>query len=274
MSATATRQHRAIIERARDRDEPTRTRTLRKRYRQNLRGRWAAIMAALRTAIVENDVFGLRREGLVGPPRGFDFDRDADKERAFARWLERTTERELLQQFGQDNQYITRAYERGLEDAATELNALGGIDDIGTTTVRLPVHRDQLEALYTRNLNALEGMTDATATQMRRELAEGLAGGDSPTVIKDRLADRVDKIGKTRAETIARTEIQHSHNRARATEYERTGVEQVDIVIANDACSECQALKAGAPYPVSEAGGILPHHPNCRCALVIHTTDT
>ena len=228
-------------------------------------------MAALRTAIVENDVFGLRTEALVDPPRGFDFERDADKQRAFARWLDRQTDREILQQFGQDNQFITRAYERGLTDAATELNALGGLGDISTSTIRLPVHRDQLEALFTRNLTALEGMTDATATQMRRELAEGLAGGESPTAIKDRLADRIDKIGKTRAETIARTEIQHSHNRARATEYERAGVDQVDIVIANDACPECQALKAGAPYPIEKAGGLLPLHPSCRCALVVHT---
>lgn len=284
MSATATSNdatvpeqtaaHKRRLERARERDEPTRTKTMRSTYGQRLRGRWAAIMSALREGIVENDAFGLQTEALVDAPRDFSFDTEADQVQAFNRWLQRQTDREILQEFGSENQFITRAYESGAEDARGELRALGLAEgEVSTTALQLPVHREQLEALYSRNLGALQGMTDATANDMRRVLTEGLASGDGPRDIARDLSDRVDAVGKTRANVIARTEVMHSHNRARATEWQRAGVKKVDILLAPDACPQCQALKAGSPYPADEAAGLLPRHPNCRCALTIWTDN-
>lgn len=286
MSATAasgdaappesTAAHRRLRERAQERDEPTQTKTLRKRYAQRLRGRWDAIMAAIRKGIVEFDALGLQTEALVDAPRDFTFDRESDQVQAFDRWLQRQTDREILQTFGQDNQFIRSSYERGIEDANRELRALGLTqgDGAAATAMQLPVHREQVQALYTRNFNALQGMTDATANQTRRVLSEGLASGEGPREIARDLADRVDHVGKHRATLIGRTEILHSHNRARATEWQRAGIQKVDILIAADACPECQALKAGAPYSADEAPGLLPLHPQCRCALSIHTGDS
>jgi len=294
MSATAstssgppseTAAHEQHVERARNRDEPTRTKTIRQDYAQKLRGRWQAIRAAIRQGIVENDALGLQTEALVdAPPHGqFDFGTDADKADAFEAWLSRQTDREILQQYGGENQWITRAYERGVDDAQTELRTLGigGEGAAGATAMQLPVHSEQLQALYTRNFNELEGMTDAVATDLRRELSEGLAAGENPrTIARDRLVDVIGKVedgtpraAMNRATMIARTEVMHSHNRARATEWERAGIKKVDILIAATACAECQALKAGAPYPVTEAKALIPGstHPNCRCALTIYT---
>jgi len=279
----ATAAHRRLVERARERDEPTRTKTVRQKYAQRLRGRWDAIRAALRQGVVELNAFGLRTDALatdaleVRPPtrRDFDFDTEARQADAFETWLTEQVDREILRQFGGENQFVTRAYRRGVDDAQAELRALdvdGGA--VGTTPVQNPTHREQLRNLYARNLSALEGMTDATAREMRRVLTEGLAAGDGPQDIADALADRIEKVGKTRANTIARTEIMHSHNRARATEWQRAGIQQVDILIAPDACPQCQALKAGAPYPVEGAAGLLPQHPNCRCSLTVATEST
>lgn len=266
------------VERAEERDEPSQTKTLRKQYAQRLRGRWGAIRAALRRGIVELDAFGLQTEALVDAPRNFDFETEAGQVQAFDRWLDRQTGREILQTYGQDNQFVRRAYARGIEDATTQLRALGLTETIGeevaATALQLPIHREQLEALYTRNFNALQGMTDAAANQMRRVLSEGLAAGEGPREIAERLADRIDHVGIYRANLIARTEIMHSHNRARAAEWERAGVTRVDILIAPTACPECQALKAGAPYKIDEAPALLPQHPQCRCALAIHTEES
>lgn len=267
--------HEQLLERARDRDEPTRTKTLRSQYQQRLRGRWDAIRAALREGIVELDAFSLQTEALVDAPRDFDFETEADQVAAFERWLERQTDREILQQYGRDNQFITRAYERGLEDAGAQLNTLGFAESgqVGATAMRLPVHQEQLQNLYARNFRALEGMTEATANDMRRVLSEGLAAGDGPRDIARDLSDRIDAVGRTRANMIGRTEVMHSHNRARATEWQRAGVERVGILLAPDACPDCQALKAGEPYQASGAAGLLPLHPNCRCSLFIWTGD-
>lgn len=280
MPPSQTRRHERYVERARDRDEPTRVKTIRKRYAQALRGRWKAIRSALREGLAENDALGV--EALVdAPSRGqFDFDRAAKQERAFTRWLDRQTEREILKQFGEDNQYVTTAYEKGVEDAQTELRALGlaGEGEAAVSATQLPAHRDQLQALYARNFNELEGMTDAVATDLRRTLTEGLASGDGPRDIARDLTDVIGQVedgtprgAMNRATTIARTEVMNSHNHARLQEWERAGVEQVDVLIADDGCPQCQAYAAGAPYPASEAYGNLPRHPNCRCSHVVHT---
>jgi len=268
-----TAQHQRVLERARERDEPTRTRTLRREYAQRLRGRWDAIETALREGIVDNDAFALQREALVEPPsrNQFEFDTDARKSEAFRRWLDRHTDREIVQRYGPDNEYIRHAYERGVEDAQTELRALGVSDGTAGATTRLGVHQDQLERLFTRNLRALEGMTEATGREMGRVLSEGLAAGDGPREIAADLADRIDAVGRTRAEVIARTEVMNSHNAGRIQEWERAGIEKVGVLIAPDACPICQAYNAGEPYPASEAYGNLPQHPNCRCSHHVWT---
>lgn len=280
MSATtatpdSTQRHERVLERARQREEPTRTKSLRQRYAQQLRGRWDAIRAAIREGVVENDAFGLTTEALVDAPRPgqYDYPTDAEKAAAFRRWLERQTEREILQQYGGENDLIAAAYERGVADAQTELTALNLADgdSVTSTALRVPVHRDQLQRLYQRNFRALEGMTQATGQEMSRVLSEGLAAGESPDEIARRLADRIDAVGRTRATTIARSELMNAHNAARLQEWERAGVKQVGVLIAADACPECQAYNAGEPYPASEAYGNLPKHPNCRCSHHVWT---
>lgn len=275
-SVSSTRGHERYIERARGRDEPTRTRTARKTYARRLRGRWKAIRAAIRESIIEKDALSLRTEALVDAPDRYAFTSEADKVPAFDNWLTSTTEREILQQFGKENEWVTGAYERGVDDARTEMRALGLTSEAtaGATAAQLPIHKEQLSKLYTRNFGALKGMNEATANQMRRVLSEGLASGRGPRDLAEDLADRVDAVGITRANTIARTEVMYSHNRARATEWDRAGIQKVDILLAGDACELCVALKAGEPYSIEEAPGLLPQHPNCRCSIAIHTESS
>jgi len=196
--------------------------------------------------------------------------------------LDTQTERDILQRFGGENEFVAKAYERGVEDAQAELRTLGLAEgDVGVLAARLPVHREQLQALYTRNLNELEGMTDAIATDLRRELTEGLAEGAGPRDIADdltgiigRVEDGTPRGAMNRATMIARTELMNSHNNARLQEWERAGVTQVGVLMAPTACPQCQAYKAGEPYPASEAYANLPQHPNCRCSHHVWTGNT
>ncbi|GAB3669537.1 hypothetical protein [Halopiger thermotolerans] len=279
-----TSAHERYLERARDRDEPTRIKTIRQRYAQRLRGRLAAIRSALRTGIIENDALGLQTEALVDAPTSgqFEFTTDPQKVDAAQRWLEQQLENEVLTEFGGENQYIERAYLKGVEDAQRELGALNigaGADEAAiTTSVRMPVHQEQLEHLYSRNLEELRGLTDDIARDVRRELTDGLASGDGPREIASGVSDVLGKVedgtpraAMNRATMISRTELMNSHNWARLKEWERAGVEKVDVILANGACSQCRAYAAGAPYPASEAYGNLPQHPNCRCAHTVWT---
>lgn len=291
MSASATQsdppaettQHEKLVERARARDEPSRTKTLRKRYAQDLRGRLADIRAALREGIVDNDAFGLQTEALADAPgtRAFEFGTNAEQVDAARRWLEQQIENDVLQPLGGENQYIEQAYLKGLEDAQSELSALGvGGEARASAAIRLPVHSEQLETLYSRNFNELEGLTDDIATDLRRELTDGLASGDGPRDIASDLSDVLGRVddgtprgAMNRATMIARTELMNSHNWGRLQEWERAGVSKVDVLIAGDACEQCQAYAAGAPYEASDAYGNLPRHPNCRCSHTIWTGD-
>jgi hypothetical protein len=277
-----TRRHRRLLERARDREEPTRIRSLRQRYAQRLRGAWADVRAALRRGLVENDA--LETEALASDPtrNQFDFDTDAQTAEAFSEWLETQTERDILQRFGDENQFISKAYERGVEDAQAELKALEMPQGrAGATALRLPVHRDQLRSLYARSFNELEGMTDAVATDLRRELTEGLAAGEGPRDIASNLTDVIGRVedgtprgAMNRATRIARTELMNSMNHGRLQEWERAGVEKVGVLLAPGACPQCQAYKAGGPYPASKAYGNLPRHPNCRCTHHVFTGNS
>lgn len=296
-----TTRHEKLVERARARDEPTRTKTIRKDYAQGLRGRLAAIRSALREGIVVNDAFGIEalvdaiRLDLIQHPDGstgvealvdapsesqFEFTTDPKKIETARRWLKRRTDQEILQQFGGENEYIERAYVKGLEDAQSELNALGiGGESAAAASVRLPVHQEQLEQLYSRNLSELEGLTDDISKDLRRKLTDGLASGDGPRDIASDLTDIIGRVDGTpraamnRATMIARTELMNSHNWARLKEWERAGVTKVDVILATDACPICQSYAADAPYEASKAYGNLPQHPNCRCSHTIWTGD-
>jgi hypothetical protein len=54
------------------------------------------------------------------------------------------------------------------------------------------------------------------------------------------------------------------------------GAEFVNVLTAGDekVCQECQDLAAEGPYSLFEAWGMLPAHPNCRCAFVPFTEST
>ncbi|WP_226041577.1 hypothetical protein [Natrinema sp. DC36] len=277
-----TSAHERYLERARDRDEPARVRSIRQRYAQKLRGRLAAIRSALRTGIVENDVFGLQTEALVDAPTSgqFEFTTDPQKVEAAQRWLERQLENEVLTEYGGENQFIDRAYLKGVEDAQHELGALnvGSGEAAASASIRMPVHQEQLEQLYSRNLEELRGLTDDIARDVRRELTDGLASGDGPRDVARGVSDilgRVDdgtpRAAMNRATMISRTELMNSHNWGRLKEWERAGVEKVDVILATDACPQCQAYAAGAPYVASKAYGNLPRHPNCRCTHTVWT---
>jgi SPP1 gp7 family putative phage head morphogenesis protein len=280
---TATRRHQRLLERARERDEPTRVRSVRRRYAQRLRGALGGIRAALRRGLVENDALGI--EALAETPgrNQFSFDTDAQKAEAFSEWLDTQVQADVLDRFGGENQYIAKSYERGVEDAHNELRALDISEGRGTAGValRLPVHQSQLESLWARNLNELEGMTDAMGTDLRRGLTEGVAAGENPRTIASDLTDVVGRVddgspmgAMNRATRIARTEVMNSMNTARLKEWERAGVEQVGVLVAGTACPQCQAYKAGEPYKASNAYANLPQHPNCRCSHHVYTGKT
>lgn len=284
------------------RTDPTRTTTLRELYAQKLRGRFDALNTAIRDGIVDRDIFGLSGESLqaapIDDPQPFRFETDDRKLEEFMAWLRRQLDRGVLRVIARnDNVYIQDAYRAGLRHAERELRKAGvEVPEAEIeATFNLPVHQEAVGLLYTRNYEALRGINEEVARQISRELADGFAQGQSPRDIARSLTDRVDKIGKTRATTLARTEVINAHSTSTLNRYEELGVDEVAIQAewrtAGDrrVCPICKALQARGPVTIQEAregsfryeagedeppslSGTYarkpPAHPNCRCAFL------
>jgi SPP1 gp7 family putative phage head morphogenesis protein len=102
-------------------------------------------------------------------------------------------------------------------------------------------------------------------------LTDGLVQGKGPREIARDLNAQTD-MGQERALTIARTEIIRAHAEGQLTALEDLGVEEVGVtvewMITDDEalCPKCAAMQ-GVILKLSEAHGLIPAHPNCRCAF-------
>jgi SPP1 gp7 family putative phage head morphogenesis protein len=259
--------------------DPTQTLTLRQEFAQRLRGVLAKINAELRRGIVKRDALGLRDGQLQAarkpdPLPDVSADRRAEIIQTVREWIAEQLRKGRVEIFTIDeNSYIRSAYERGLQHADTALvDADATAPDMSiTASMQLPVHRDQLESLYTRVVSEWDGLTSELNQEIARELADGLDQGENPTDIARSISDRIEKIGKTRATVLSRTEIIRSHAGATLNRYSQAGVDEVigeaELQTAGDdrVCPICEGLD-GNVYSVAEAQGIIPVHPQCRCA--------
>lgn len=273
------------------RKDPTHTTAIRVAFEQDVNARFTKLRRQVRAAILSRDVLGLRTNDTLPGHGAFDFPRDSSKVAAFSKWLSEESSRDVLGvEYGTSvasasasawsNVYITSAYQRGLSQAASELRGAGvsvSPNWVSSAFLR-PMHAERVGLIYTRTYEDLTNVTTEMADQMRAVLALGIAEGRSPLDIADRLTDRIDAIGRSRARTVARTEVISAHAQASLAAYREAGVEGVGVraewqTAGDDAvCPECEDME-GQTFTIDEADGMIPLHPNCRCAYVPVVSD-
>jgi SPP1 gp7 family putative phage head morphogenesis protein len=264
------------------RGDPTRTLTLRKRYESEIYKRFRRLKGDIRTSIVTNDCFALKQPVTNAPlgSRQFAFERDSAKVVLFLEWLQKQVDNNILEvyygnQLGSSieeawmNMYIRTSYEKGIGRGQQEMLSAGYTIPAtvsSATAMQMPFHIDRVGLLYTRNFTGLKGITDEMSKQIAEILAEGMATGEGPLELARRINNRVDKIGLTRAKTLARTEMIRSHSDAMLLEFENWGVAGVSVlaewITAGDArvCPLCKP-KQGKIYSLEQAAGMIPFHP-------------
>lgn len=260
------------------RQDPTETTTLRKEYAGKASKRYRRVKGQLRRVVTaDGDPLGFA--GNV--PDRYSFPTNpGEKAEAFHEWVDAALRDEVLERPNGarwTDKYVRSGYGSGLDHADAALKAQGvAVDPVDLRDVfNMPVHRNTLEMLYTRQFEALKGINQAVGTEISRVFTEAFAEGVNPRVAARRLNDRVDKIGITRARTMARTEIVRTHNWAALDRYESVmgGDAKVTVVAewttAGDdrVCSRCAALE-GARFKLKEARTMIPAHPRCRCTVV------
>lgn len=263
---------------------PTRTKTIQDDYSAQMYRRFRRLKGLVRETVATNDA--LRLGTNAEPARDFGFVRDPEKVDAFLDWLQTAVDDEILEVTRRvdgrvavreewQNVYIRRAYGRGVEYAQARLREQGVTvpEQTLAQVFNTPIHADALGVLYTRNFRELQGITEAMGQQISRVLTDGFAQGWNPRKMAGDLNDRVDKIGLTRARTLARTETINAHSTATLNRFEEIAGDDVRMTVkaewltAGDPCPICAGLE-GTTYTLEEARGLIPIHPNCRCAYI------
>ncbi len=276
-----------LIESLREGD-PTRTSSTRLGYQRYVAQKLRKIAQIIRSAIVQNDVLGIPADTVrVGdelPPLAWaGFTSNAGKVVAFRQWLDDQLFQGIFEMRVEDvprtplerrlplpvRRYIDTAYRKGIRDA---YNSIG--ERSSSVAVRgsflSPINVERVQAIYTRNFEALRGVTRVMSLRMGETLAHGLTEGHGPRRIARALRDRVEKIGITRARVIAQTEVIASHASGSLSAFREAGVVAVhnlaEFRTAGDdrVCPQCQALE-GRVFTLAAAEGVIPVHPNCRC---------
>lgn len=282
------------------RQDPSRTSGILRRFNADINRRFKKFSSQINQAVVTLDVFGLNeRQHIIQnadlEARQFEFSRSDQKVERFMAWLQEMEKKGVLETSqrpgvftGEEpwtNTYIQAAYQRGIARAGEELRAKGYdvpeahgfIPGITTDPIVLafnqPFHAERVALLYTRTFSELKGITAAMDQQISRVLAEGMAEGRNPRDIARRMVDRVDKIGISRARTLARTEIIRAHHQATINTYEQWGVSGVTVLAewltaGYGVCPICVGLGRRNPYTLAEIRNMIPAHPNCRCVAI------
>jgi SPP1 gp7 family putative phage head morphogenesis protein len=269
--------------------DPTRTTTLRNQFVREVRRRFNELTNAIVQVIATDDGFGLKGYN-------FSYGTTAQKVDSFMAWLNAQVEAGLLETRmmarvggGAMAQpwtsiYILRSYERGVQRSIAEMRKIGiSIDSTAQQAMAAPYHIDRLALLYTRTYSELKGITAQMEQQISRVLTDGIAQGDNPRLIAEKLnntikggkLDMTDSLGRhipaqRRAVIMARTEIIRAHHLATINEYRHWGVAGVSVQAewstADDdrVCVECAGMQ-GHIYTLEQIESMIPVHPQCRC---------
>jgi len=274
--------------------DPTRTTTLRRQFMSAIRGRLDRVYKQIRELVIEQDAFGLGpslHAEVQYEPQRFRFLSSKEKLREFERYLRRLLKKEVLEEGLPDETesywyvYTRKGYERGAKNAFMAVKQShkeelekklaffsGTLEDFLRQSFAQPINPDRVQLLASRVLTELRGITESMARSMIRVMADAMTQGLGLDVVGRLLRKEVD-LTKTRADRIARTEIIRAHAEGQLDMLEELGVEEVGVEvewrITPDfrVCEQCRAL-SGTVFKIDEARGLLPRHPNCRCAWI------
>lgn len=267
-------------------NDPTRTKTLRGKFEREIAKRFFKLKQVIKLAIVDEDRFGLLPLTINVEREWAQFS-DRQKVDAFGDYLAH----EINSTFENADdayweRYVQEGYEKGAGRAFTQANR-GAFATAGNTgqaflqgrqtqfvsmLLGAPETIEKVKLLAARTLSDITGVTDLTRAQIKRSLMEGLVQGQNPNVIARTMADQLD-VSLKRAKTIARTEIIRAHAEGQLDAMEAMNIEQVGVMVewstAGDTrvCPLCSDMN-GAVLRIREAHGLIPRHPNCRCAFM------
>lgn len=269
--------------------DPSKTTVLRQAFIRAMNKRLLKLKQDVLKWILEEDELGLLPVEIrqVGNRRTYAFATTTEKVSVFRRWFTNKVKQGVLETDGVPawtDEYVHSAYRKGLVHSYLESRRrfLAAIDPRFIDLARdeflkeafaAPETVKKIQSIYTRTFETLKDYTHDMAVKTSSTLAEGLANGLHPSQIARELTSKMDNLSRSRALTIARTEIIHSHAEGQLDGYEKLGVKEVGADVEwstsgdSRVCEECATME-GVVMKIEEARGKIPLHPNCRCAWI------
>lgn len=286
--------HHSKRSKSRLRLDPTRTTLIRQRFVRDITRGFDRLKTAIVQLIEKEDAFGLKSRqhtpGSLVKNTRYQALTTPQQLTAFKQWVQGQIDSGILKgvDTGAKNwmeQYIREAYEKGsgrsFDDYMIKYKDYykdpqgpyykGTKDEFLRSSFRRPAAVERVQLLASRAYTDLKGVTEVMSTQMNRVLTDGIIQGKSPREVARSLNKTVEGIGKNRASTIARTETIRAHADGQLETLKMLGVEEVGVMVEwstasdNLVCELCSSLD-GAVLRIKDASGLIPRHPNCRCA--------
>lgn len=272
------------------RRDPTGTADVRRRFRGEMERRFRALRSATAAAIAEQNALGVGRVS-VGSIMASALSR-ASSERVlvFQKWFDEALKQVVL---GNDGAWmlphVRLAYGRALRRAERITGKGTQMDDA------------KVRALHSVAFVELQGVVEAVSQQAVREVGAGMLQNKSQAAVVRAVSDRIEKIGVQRARALVNFSVVQAFTEGTLDAFEESGVKRVGVVAErlvprpkvrvgdarrgggrrepreelveiltagdDEVCEECEDLAKGT-YTIGEARGLIPAHPNCRCAVV------
>lgn len=274
--------------------DPSRTKTLRMKFMRETRRRLRALERAIWSFLVVEDAFGLEKkqpfqfnQSPLANRRQYEFLSNPKKVEQFRSWLQQQIDAKVLEvnvRPGQKPwvaQYVESAWQKGMMRSYTEMRPdimaetpawyRGSREQFVRSAFNQPLMMSKIEMVGARAFESMKGITDTISTQLSRILMDGMIAGRGPVAVARDMQRSIAGMSRSRAMTIARTEIIHAHAEGQLDGFEMLGVKevmaQVEWLTAGDdrVCPSCEDLE-GQTFSIQEAHGMIPLHPNCRCA--------
>jgi SPP1 gp7 family putative phage head morphogenesis protein len=261
-----------------------------------MRRRFSQIRQAVIKLLVELDVLGLTETAPLilqhvtnqfPESQAWRFRTNKEKLESFKLWLQNEIDENILSVDVKGKpwtaKYIDSAYRKGVVRSYAEIHPEAMAESVEFYRGRRQQFLEssfaqgerlsKLQLLYTRSLEELKGISAAMSQQLGRILADGLANGTGARTIARQMSQSITGITRQRALALARTEIVYAHAEGQLDAFEELGVQQIKVLAewstAGDdiVCPMCAPLD-GAIMTIKQARGLIPRHPNCRCAWI------
>jgi hypothetical protein len=277
----------AISNTASNRRDPSRSSGLRRYGRMLVNRRVFELNKALRQTIQENDVVGLVQARETQPQFTSWVENNAQRLGRAEPMLQRLVETTLTHPPDWLTQTIMGAVERGVRQALRELsqpNQLLNPSDVG-------------EFHATAAAVEVQGIGWETKRRILRHVGQALETKQRPAELMREVRTSLENVTRRRLILLVNTAVVRALNAGKLFAYRNNGVLRVgveaewlpkglirhrdhnhkwrDVALVNvltagddNVCEDCEDIAGDGPYTLEEAAGLIPAHPNCRCAFV------